>query len=135
MVRLIAIALLIGLLTACGVSDSPPSTHLVEKTLALSIKQTQQQLSQQLGLDVQGVEINRLLITQQEPLTIQDLPGYNIKGTYDLTLKLPKQQVIQQQNPFEVYLQRQKEGKTWRLAIPESTQKSSSVRWATYILE
>lgn len=135
MVRLIAIALLIGLLTACGVSDSSPSTKLVEKSLALYLRQTQQQLSQQLELDVHGVEINRLLITQQKPLTIQDLPSYRIKGTYNLTLRLPKQQLIQQQNPFEVYLQRQKEGKTWRLAIPESTQKGFHVRWATYMVE
>lgn len=38
-----------------------------------------------------------------------------------------------QQNPFDVYLQRQKEGKTWRLALPRTGNNTKST-WVTYLL-
>ncbi len=124
--------ILLGLLTACGTSRLEPNSQLVQRAIALKFEQTQQQLSQQQGVDFKGFEINRVAITQQEPLVIQDLPAYYVRGTYNLTVKLPKRQVTQQQNPFEVYLQRQKEGKTWRLALPQTTGEEITPGWLTY---
>lgn len=134
MVRLVLTAILLGLLTACGTAGLEPNSQLVQRAIALQLEQTQQQLSQQLGLDFKGFEINRVAITQQEPLVIQDLPAYHVRGSYDLTLKLPRRRVTQQQNPFDVYIQRQKEGKTWRLALPQSTGKDTAPAWRTYLL-
>lgn len=131
MVRLVLIGILLVLLSACG-SGMEPSSEVVEKGLALRLEQTQQQLSQQ-GLNVKKFEIKRLKITQQEPLVIQDLPAYHVKGTYDLTMQLPRR-VTQQQNRFDIYLQRQKEGKTWRLALPKFTGNDTQPTWFTYLL-
>lgn len=135
MVRLVLTVILLGLLTACGTARLEPSSQLVQRAIARQLEQTQQQLSQQFGLDFKGLEINRVAITQQEPLVIQDLPAYHLRGTYDLTLKLPGRQVNQQQNPFDVYIQRQKEGKTWRLAIPQSIGKDTAPAWRTYLIK
>lgn len=139
MVRLVLTAILLGLLTACSTVGLEPSNQLVQRALALEFSQTQQQLNQQLYSSKRpqppSFEINRVVITQQEPLVIQNLPAYHVQGTYDLTLKLPRRQVNQQQNPFEVYLQRQKEGKTWRLALPQSTGKDVSPVWRTYLIQ
>lgn len=140
MVRHILTAILLALLTACGTVGLEPSSQLVQRAIALQLEQTQQQLSQQPRKSGRThlpprFEINRAVITKQEPLVIQNLPAYHVQGTYDFTLKLPQRQVNQQQNPFDIYLQRQKEGKTWRLALPQSTGKGSKPVWLTYLIQ
>lgn len=131
LMRLIAIAILLGLLTACSVRVEP-SHKLVQQAIALQLEQTQQQLGKQLGLHFQGLEVERVAITQREPVEIQSLPAYHVRGTYDLTLKLPRK-VTQTQNSFDVYLQRQQEGKTWRLLIPQAEKKDKST-WLSYLI-
>ena len=137
MVRLVLIAILLVVLTACGTVGLEPNRQLVQRALALEIEQTQQQLSQQLHSfdrnQPPNYEINQVVITQQEPLAILNLPAYHVQGTYNLTLK-SQRQVNQQHNPFELYLQRQKEGKTWRLALPQSTGKDIAPTWRTYLI-
>ncbi|MGV0024915.1 hypothetical protein [Phormidesmis priestleyi] len=127
--RVILAIILAGLLTACGVRELP-NTALVRKAIAMQVSQTQQEISQQLRLEAPKVEVDRVQIKTRSPLTIQNLTAYRIEGTYDFTLKLRDRKVAQKDNPFEVYLQRQSEGKTWRLAQP---QKESG--WVTKLVE
>lgn len=138
MMRLIVMAILLGLLTACGTAGMKPSGQLVRQAIALQMSLTQQQLTQQLqpsdSPQPPKFQIKRVAIAQQEPLVIQNLPTYHIWGTYDVALQLPKRQVTQKQNPFEVYLQRQQEGKTWRLALPQFTGKDPNPTWLTYLI-
>lgn len=134
MVRLIFTAIVLVLLTACGNIGLEPSSRLVQSAIALQVEQTQQQLSQQLGLNVLGFEINRVAVTKQEPLMIQNLAAYHVQGTYNVTLKRALRRVTQQ-NPFDIYLQRQKEGKTWRLALPRSTGNDPKFTWVTYLIQ
>lgn len=131
MVRLVLIGLLV-LLSACSTGITP-SNQVVQRGLALQLKQTQQQLSKQLGLDVKDFEIKRVKITQLSPLEIQNLPANHVQGTYDITIGLPKRRVTQH-NSFDIYLQRQKEGKTWRLAIPKVTGDDNQLVWFTYLI-
>ncbi|NMG22646.1 hypothetical protein [Brasilonema bromeliae] len=130
--RLMIAIILLWLLTACTTSVLAPTSQLVEKAIALELQQTQQQLNQQLDLDFQGFEINRLSITQRKALTVENLPTYHVQGTYNLTFKLPKRKLTQPQKPFEVYLQLQREGKTWRLLVPEDHGKDSKQVWRSY---
>ena len=140
MVRLILTAILLGLLTACGTGGLEPSSQTVQRALvklneviAPQLSQPPQQLTQQLNLP--SFKVNQLVITDKKPFVIQDLPTYRVRGTYDLTVKLPRRRVTQQQNPFEIYLQRQKEGKTWRLVLPQSTDKDGALTWRTYLIQ
>jgi hypothetical protein len=133
--RFILMAILVGLLTACGSAELTPSSQLVRDAIALQLNLTQQQLSQQLYSSPPSFKITQLRIIQQEPLVIQQLPAYHIRGTYNLTMQLPQRQLAQQQNPFDVYVQRQKEGKTWRLARPQFTDKDTQAAWLTYLVE
>ncbi len=135
MLRLIFTAIVLVLLTACGIDGLEPSHQIVQRAITLQVEQTQQQLSQQLGLSVKGWEINRVAVMKQEPLVVQDLSAYHIQGTYNVTLKLAKRRVTQEQNEFDIYLQRQKEGKTWRLALPASTFKDTAPIWRTYLIQ
>ncbi|MEC4816912.1 MAG: hypothetical protein SAK29_27120 [Scytonema sp. PMC 1069.18] len=134
MVWLIISLILVVLLTACATSVLAPTYETVENALAFEVEQIQQQLSQQLDLDFQGFDINRLSITKQQPLTIENLLTYHIWGTYNLTFKLPKRQIKQPQKPFDLYLQLQKEGKTWRLLKPERSDRTSQTVWRSYLI-
>ncbi|MBD2213865.1 hypothetical protein H6G64_05850 [Calothrix sp. FACHB-156] len=133
MVRLVLTALLV-LLTACGTIGLLPTNQLVQKAIALQLEQTQQQLSQKLDLDLQGFDIEKLAISEQKPLTIENLPAFRVRGTYDLIIKLPKRRLTQLQQPFEIYLQIQREGKTWRLLLPERVNKDTQPIWHSYLI-
>ncbi|AFZ13133.1 hypothetical protein Cri9333_2263 [Crinalium epipsammum PCC 9333] len=133
-VRLIVTIILLAMLTACGVSGQAPSMQLVEKALIFQLHLTQNQFTQQLHSSHLRFEITQLQITDTKPLIIQNLSAYHIQGTYNLIAKLPHQTVTQQHNLFEVYLQRQKEGKTWRLARPQADIKDSRLVWLTYLI-
>lgn len=134
-VRSLLAVLLIGLLTACGSGISAPNKQLVRQAIALQVSQTQQALTQQLRLpQAPKFEIKQVAIASQEPLVIENLPAFHIQGTYDLNLQLPSHPVTQQSNPFDVYLQRQAEGKTWRLAqrLPNS---DGIPTWVTQLIQ
>ncbi len=121
--------LLIGL---TGCTTLTPSHRVIEQALSTQIGQVQAELGQQLKLADQwsGFTISHLVVTEQTPLTIEGLPGYRLRGTYDYTLKAPKREITRQQNPFELYLQRQKENKTWRLARPVVSETNEPA-WVT----
>jgi hypothetical protein len=49
-------------------------------------------------------------------------------------VKLPKRSFKQVQKPFEVYLQIQKEGKSWRLLIPEKNCQYPQIKGKSYLI-
>lgn len=134
MVKLIFTAILLLLLTACSQIGIAPSYQLVEQAIALQIKRTQTQLNQQLQITSPQWSITRVEIAQQEPLTIENLPAYHLQGTYDLQVQVAEGKLTQQQRPFELYLQQQPEGKTWRLAIPKFLKTPNLPTWFTYLI-
>ncbi|AFY31065.1 hypothetical protein Cal7507_0575 [Calothrix sp. PCC 7507] len=132
--RLVLTAILLVLLTACGTIGLLPTSQLVQKAIALQLEQTQQQLNQKLDLDFQGLEIKRLSISQEQPLTVENLPAFRVRGTYDLIIKLPERQLTQLQQQFEIYLQIQREGKSWRLLLPDKNSKDNQAVWRSYLI-
>ncbi|KZL50856.1 MULTISPECIES: hypothetical protein [Cyanophyceae] len=134
MVRFLITLILLVFLTGCGSIGLLPTTQLVQKAIALQVQQTQQQLHQKLNLDFQGFDIKGLKILQEQPLTIESLPAFRVRGTYDLILNLPKRQLKQLQQPFQVYLQIQQEGKSWRLLVPAQDSKDTPKTWRSYLI-
>ena len=134
MIRFVFTAILLILVTACTSLALLPTPELVQKAIAIQLEQTQQQLNQQLDLNFQKFNIQRISITQQQPLTIENLPAYRVQGNYDFTVKLPKRSFQQLKKPFEVYLQIQKEGKSWRLLIPEKNRQNPQSKWQSYLI-
>jgi hypothetical protein len=134
---IILTTILLVLLTAC--SSTPivePDRQLVQKALAVQLSQLQQQIGQKLHLSSPlQLEINRLQIKQQQQLKIGNLPAYKVAGTYDRTLQISQRRVTQDNSPFEVYLQLQQEGKTWRLAIPQNNDGGKIQSWRTYSID
>jgi predicted small lipoprotein YifL len=137
-ISLVLTAIFLVALTACGANTPPlglaPNQKLVQKAIALQVNQTQQQLTQRLQSIPPKVEITQVKLKQLEPLFLDDLATFHIWGTYSFKVKLPSQQLPQQQRPFDVYLQRQPEGKTWRLVVPERIGNNSPVSWHTYLI-
>lgn len=135
--RLILAGILLWLLAGCGTSGLEPSSQLVQKAIALQINLTQKQLVPRLYTFVNPkppkFEITRLEIKEQEQLEIQNLSTYHLRGTYNLSLQMPTGRVNQQQNPFEVYVQRQIEAKTWRLLLPQAYGNDTPI-WRSYLI-
>jgi hypothetical protein len=115
--------LLIGLLMACGREIAAPSNQILKQAIALEVDHTQTALSRQLQLSQpssSSFSVSHIAIKQKTPLMIENLPGVHLQGTYDLGFKLSGRQITQHQNDFDLYLQRQKDEKSWQLAHPNT---------------
>ena len=142
--RLILMGFLVLMLNACSFSFSlggfQPTREVVQRAIALQLTLTKTELEKHLlahhisSAPKSEYEVNRVEIVAEDPLQIQGLLSYHIRGTYNLTLKLPDGRVTDRGNPFDIYLQRQKEGKTWRLAQPQPGGKNDAAVWATYLI-
>lgn len=133
-VRLLVTVILLVLLAGCGTIGLLPTPELVQKAIALQVEQTQEQLNQKLDLHSESFEIKRLRIREEEPLTIASLPAFHVRGTYDLILHFPHRQLQQLQQPFDIYLQIQQEGKSWRLLLPEEDSAVIPKGWRSYLI-
>jgi len=133
--RIVLVVLLAVSLTGCG--GRLPDRSLVEKAIALQFSQTQIELARQLRVPATAqpsFSIDTIAIDGRQPLKINGLRGYRVEGTYTLRLTYPDRTVVQPRNPFEVYLQRQVEGKTWRLARPQADPQESDEAWTTQLI-
>lgn len=143
----ITLILLLTVLTACGGNTPPkglaPGREIVKHAIARQLTLTENRLTTQLNHPQEtDFEIQNLNIKTLNPLYIADLPTYQISGTYRLKLNLSRQEITQDQNEFQVYLQRQVEGKTWRLLIRETAsasaepenQEDNVTAWASYLI-
>lgn len=140
----ITLAFVLATLTACGAVVGPPH-DLVERAIALQFSQTQEELMQVLAPNTAQFPpftIKHVRVTDQKSLKIDDLRSYQLQGTYDISLDFPDRHVTKRDNPFEVYLQRQVEGKTWRLArrqlkqkdAQKDLQKNTQETWTTQLV-
>lgn len=136
--RAIAAVILIFLLASCSTSKPPlefaPEGEIIQKAIAMQIAQTQQGIGQQLNASRPDAEVSQINVKKIEPVVVGTLPTYHLKGTYNLTLILPRQKVTQKNNRFDLYLQRQIEGKTWRLLKRKFDLNTQENSWASYII-
>ncbi|AFZ49569.1 hypothetical protein Dacsa_0821 [Dactylococcopsis salina PCC 8305] len=127
----VALILLLTLLTACGGNTPPkglaPGKDIVKHAIARQLTLIEDRLTAQLDrVSPTNFTIQNLNIKTLNPVYIADLATYQISGTYTLKLNLPRQEVTQEKNQFEIYLQRQAEGKTWRLLIRDNDFSASN---------
>jgi len=132
------LALMLGGLTACQPSPAPlefaPPGAVVEAAIAYQLQQSQNQLSQNLQTVPPQVAIDQVNVNTIEPIVINNLAAYHLRGKYDITLTLPRQTLHQKQNTFEIYLQRQQEGESWRL-LQRQVQADASLQWFSDLIE
>jgi hypothetical protein len=125
-------------LTACQATTAPlefaPDGDIVQKAIAWQLEQTQERLSQQLKTSPPQLAIDKIQVKLLEPIVISELPAYHLTGFYNVTLTLPRQTVTQKRNAFEIYLQRQSEGKSWRL-LQRQVNAEEKTQWSSYLIE
>ncbi len=140
--RLLCLVALLFTLTACG-GGSPsvslsPNSDTIKKAIILQVKHSQTALSQQLNATNPNLRISHIKVRQLDSQYLAKLPTYHLQGRYDLDLELPTQTVKQSGNSFDIYLQRQREGKTWRWLQPERTDAEETdgtvQHWLTYLI-
>ncbi|MEC4805020.1 MAG: hypothetical protein SAJ12_04715 [Jaaginema sp. PMC 1079.18] len=134
-----AIALLLLIfLTACGSAKPPiglaPGGDIIKSAIALQIEQSQQRLSAQLATRNPDFQVTQINVKTLEPLYLGKLPTFHFHGTYNLKLDLPNQKVTQKDNEFDIYIQRQKEGKTWRWLQRTVLDSDAPPRWYSYLI-
>ncbi|MEM1427088.1 MAG: hypothetical protein AAGF75_11120 [Cyanobacteria bacterium P01_H01_bin.130] len=81
-----------------------------------------------------GVRVRHIRVQERLPLTVGDRPGFKISGTYDLDLDRDGWETHQRRSPFEIYLQRQPENKTWKLAHLNPGDGDQPAVWELYRL-
>lgn len=108
-------------LNSCAVNPPPlefaPSASIIEKAIAFQIQQHQNYLSNQLETKSPKIKISQINIKKIEPTIAFNLPTYHLEGTYQLILTINKKKKQTIINTFQIDLQRQKQGKTWRLIV------------------
>lgn len=134
-ILIITLILLIG---ACSSATPPrelaPGGDIVKRAIELQIDRSEQRISEYLTASPPKLEINKIAVKQIEPIFVGDLAAYHLQGTYNLTLKFSRQQVTQNKNSFDIYLQRQAEGKTWRLLRRDFDRAKNSIQWSSYLI-
>lgn len=137
----LALGVILGLtmgLTGCGpVGATPPPQSIVERAVTLSALRARVALEAGFGesdrwsgplepedlaaaADQLGVHLSAVRSRDRRPLLIDQRPGYRIRGTYRLQSdRAADDPNAPLENAFEIYLQLQSEGKTWRLAYPD----------------
>lgn len=125
-------------LTACQTTNVPlefaPDGNIVQQAIALQLNQRLTPLSEQLKTEKPQLDISNINVKKIDPVTIANLPSYHLTGTYNLKLILPRQKVKQSNNKFDVYLQRQAEGKTWRLLSKDNKTSREESIWKSYLI-
>lgn len=126
------LAIIMLVITGCTMVTAPlefaPNGDIVERAIALQLQQNQQTISQQLNTSLPQLAIKQIVVQKIEPMVITNLPTYHLQGTYNLTLNLPRQQAQQNPSYFDIYIQRQKQGTTWRLL------KQKQNQWYSYLI-
>jgi hypothetical protein len=128
-VYFLKIILLINILLICyGCTpvkpplELAPNGEIVEKALYLQLEKKYYYLQKSLQTKPIKLEITAINVEQIKPFFRDNLPLYHLQGNYHLNLQLKNQKITQINKPFDIYLQRQKQGKTWRLISAKNLQ-------------
>lgn len=142
LISIILISLVVFLSSCTVITVSPvpfPPSDILRQAIELQLRQSQtvihQHFSQFHPAPLPAMQLNQIKITQIEPMTIQELPAFHVQGFYHLQITRPDSKTQHRRNPFDVYLQSQKRGQTWRLARPYFPRGQTSQQWLTYLIE
>ena len=127
-----------SLMVACNSLTPPtefaPDGGIVEKAVILQLTQNFQHLSDQLNTTLPQLKISQIQVKQLDSILIAQLPTYHLQGTYNLKLMLPHKTTDQKKNQFDIYLQRQIKGETWRLLRRKHNPPYDTFQWKSYLI-
>lgn len=132
---LLQICLLILVLCTSCINNQPPlefapNPSIIEKAIIFKLQKQHQYLSKQLQTNAPKLQVTKINIQKIEPTIINHLPTYHLEGTYKLDFKQNrgKNRIIN--NSFNLDLQRQPKGYTWRILM--KTKEKNSEKYSSY---
>jgi hypothetical protein len=112
---------------------NPNADLPLETALLRQAQFGQEQLLSQLRLNPAPVlHVRHIRVQSRRDLLIQNTLSYAVRGVYDLEIEFPQRTLTRHHQPFELFLQPQAEGETWRLAKLDDT--VDPPQWKTYLL-
>jgi hypothetical protein len=135
---ILSFLLLILSLTGCQINLFIPDQQLIGRAIARQMQLTSSNLQENLLIQSkvnQAFIIDRLLIDHIETFDIIGGRSYHITGAYHLQNDPPNPTKIRADHPFDLYIQRQIEGKTWRLLRPVFDQEGKQINWLSYLID
>lgn len=122
-------------LTSCGMTARFPDHGVLERAIAMQINPSQIHLSQNLLQTQPNLDIAKVKINNSEIIVVDNLPTHHLRGNYQVNLNLPRHKFKQNQ-PFDLYIQQQKQNKSWRLLIPEFVDNKRNIKpiWHSYLI-
>ena len=130
--------LIILSLTSCQINLFIPDQQLIGRAIARQMQLTSSNLQENLlmqGKVNQAFIIDRVLIDNIETSDIMGGRSYHVRGAYHLQSDPPSQTKMRANHPFDLYIQRQIEGKTWRLLRPVFNQEGKQINWLSYLID
>ena len=116
------------ILAGCQRGEAPrefaPDGTVIQLAMHRELSQHYKELSQSIAASPPDLTLKNIQVKQLDSFFLKRLPVYHVQGTYDLELDFSNQIKRRPNNPFDLYLQRQTEGKTWRSLkkVPEGWQ-------------
>lgn len=119
---LIPVLLISLALWGCSPAGITPTPTLIQQALTLQIRQINHRLNlkSDIANSPKAFKITRVAIARLEPMAIDGLQGFQVEGTYDISVRGSDRRFGERHNPFRIYLQKQAGGRIWRLAWPEN---------------
>lgn len=116
--RLVLMIVLIVGLGGCQLRTAPrefaPDGAVIERAMRHQLDNYYWGLSRTIGAAPPDLHLKNIQVTTLDSFFLKQLPVYHLRGTYDLELTFSAKTEQRRKNPFDLYLQRQREGKTWR---------------------
>jgi len=131
--QLIYLGLLL-LLLGCGMTARFPSNTVVERAIAMEIAPFYRHLSQELSQPNPKMDITKIHFQKTAIVVLENLPAYHLQGSYNLTLSLPHRHLKENQF-FDLYIQQQKQNKSWRLIVPETFSATKDSILHNYLIQ
>ena len=126
------------LIMLSGCTGNLVSESILRQSITAYLNYTQIELTNFLNLPMPSFDVRSVHVHNEEAFLKNSFPTYHLTGTYEVSLKFPHQTIIQKQNPFDLYLQQQSEGKSWRLLIPahrnSGLTEDETKQWESYLV-
>ena len=112
------VILVLVTLLGCQNGQAPrefaPPGAIIQRTMELKLASYYKDLSQTIAAPPPMVEVKNIYVKQLDSFFLHQLPVYHVAGTYDVAIAFDHRTETRPRNTFDLYLQRQREGKTWR---------------------
>ena len=107
-----------------------PSPQIIEKAIVMQLEQKYDRVTKKLDTKKPKYKITNIKVNKIEPTIKFSLPTYHLEGKYKLTIKNDRKKSKKVTSSFQIDLQRQSAGQTWRLIIPQKYHQT--IRYYSY---